>query len=188
MTFRSTLAALALLGLGALSPFVSPARAAEERYVVNYRADAVSPWLVYTRTRGPAQARSAVAELKALGYQAEYVTGPVGPVYSGGTYYYAPGYTYYPTGASYYGHYQYNDHTAYHYHDHDAHHYRYTHHHRYDHRHSATHPPHNHRRYDIHHRHGHHHHVAHYHPRHHHARHHPRHHHVAHHHAGHHRR
>ena len=84
MTIRSTFAALALFGLVALSPFVSPARAAEVRYVVNYRADAASPWLGYTTTRGLAQARSAVAELEALGYQAEYVTEPAGPVYSHG--------------------------------------------------------------------------------------------------------
>jgi hypothetical protein len=131
MTLRSTFAALALLGFVALSPFVSPARGAEERYVVNYRADAASPWLEYTTTRGLAQARSAVAELEALGYGAEYVTEPVGPVYSGGTYYYAPGYTHYHTGGgSYYNHYQYNHHTAHRCHYHHAYHHHYGHHHR----------------------------------------------------------
>ena len=127
MTFRSTLAALALLV--ALSPFGSPARGAGEMYVVNYRADAASPWLGYTTTRGLAQARSAVAELEALGYRAEYVTEPVGPVYSGGTYYYAPGYTYYHTGGSHYDHYQFNHHTAHRYHYHHAHDHLYAHHH-----------------------------------------------------------
>src|SRR5215470_11563720 len=102
MTSRSTLAALALLGLVALSPLISPARGAEERYVVNYRAGAGNPWLEYTTTRNLAQARSAVADLEALGYGAEYVSELVGPVYSGGTYYYAPGYTYYHTGGAHY--------------------------------------------------------------------------------------
>jgi hypothetical protein len=166
MTFRSTFAALALLGLVALSPFVSPARGAGERYVVNYRAGAASPWLEYTTTRGLTQARSAVAELEALGYQAEYVTEPVGPVYSGGTYYYAPGYTYYHAGGggSYYNHYQYNHHTAHRYHYHHAHHHHYGHHHR-----SGAH------HYGYHH-HDAHHHVAHHHTRHHHTGHHSSHH------------
>ena len=129
MTFRSTLAALALLGLVALSPIISRARGAEERYVVNYRAGAGSPWLEYTTTRSLGQARSAVAELEALGYGAEYVSELVGPVYSGGTYYYAPGYTYYHTGGSHYDHYQFNHHTAHRYHYHHAHDHLYAHHH-----------------------------------------------------------
>ena len=129
MTFRSTLAALALLGLVALSPIISPARGAVERYVVNYRAGASSPWLEYTTTRSLAQARSAVAELEALGYGAEYVSELVGPVYSGGTYYYAPGYTYYHTGGSHYDHYQFNHHTAHRYHYQHAHDHLYAHHH-----------------------------------------------------------
>jgi hypothetical protein len=182
MTFRSTFAALALLGLVALSPFVSPAQAAEQLYVVNYRADAASPWLVYTTTSGPAQARRAVAELEALGYQAEYFTEPVGPVYSAGTYSYAPGSTYYSNGGSHYNHYQYNDHTAYRYHYHHA-----------DNHHSGHHHAHHHRsdshHHDIHHHTGHHHHAAHHHPRHPHhvAHHHPRDHHTGHH-GGHHHR
>jgi hypothetical protein len=148
----------------ALSPFVSSARGAGERYIVNYRADAASPWLEYTTTRGLAQARSAVAELEALGYQADYVTEPVGPVYSGGTYSYAPGYTYYPTGGSFYDHYQYNDHTADRYHYHHAHHHHYGHHHAHDYRYDYHH-------HDVHHR------VRHHHSRHHHTGHHAAHHH-----------
>ena len=127
MTFRSTFAALAVLV--ALSPIVSPARGADEKYVVNYRAGAGSPWLQYTTTRSLAQARSAVAELEALGYGAEYVSESIGPVYSAGTYYYAPGYTYYPTGGYHYDHYQFNDHTAHRYHYHHAHDHLYAHHH-----------------------------------------------------------
>ena len=164
MTLRPRVAALALLGLVALSPFVSPARGAEEMYVVNYRADAASPWLAYTTTRGLAQARSAVAELKALGYQAGYVTEPVGPVYSGGTYYYAPGYAYYPTGGTHYYYYHYNDHAAHRYHYHHAHGHHYGYHHR-----SGSH------HYGYHH-HDAHHHVAHHHTRHHHTGHHASHH------------
>jgi hypothetical protein len=164
MTFRSTYAAPALLV--ALSPFVSPARGAEEMYVVNYRADTASPWLEYTTTRGQAQARSDVSELEALGYQAEYVTETVGPVYSGGTYSYSPGYTYYHTGGdgSYYNQYQYNHHTAHRYHYHHAHHHHYGHHH-----HSGSH-------HYVYHHHDAHHHVAHHHTRHHHSGHHASHH------------
>jgi hypothetical protein len=129
MTFRSTRATLALLGLLALSPFVSPARAAEETYVVNYRAGAGSPWLEYTTTRSLAQARNAVAELEALGYGAEYVTEPVGLDYSPGTYYYAPGSAYYHSGGYHYDHYRFNHHTAHHYHYHHAHDHHYVYHH-----------------------------------------------------------
>ena len=154
MTFRSTFAALALLGPVALSPFVSPARGAGERYVVNYRAGAASPWLEYTTTRGPAQASSVVAELEALGYQAEYVTEPVGPVYSGGTYYYSPGSTYYSNGGSHYDHYQFNHHTAHQHHYHHAHDHHYVHHHGGDH-------------HYVYHRHDAHHHVTHHHAAHH---------------------
>jgi hypothetical protein len=129
MTFRSTLAAPALLGLVALSPFLSPARGAEERYVVNYRANPDNPWLMYTTTRSLAQARNAVAELEALGYRAEYVTELVGPIYSAGTYYYAPGYTYYHTDAYHYDRYHFNHHTAHRHHYHHAHGHHFVHHH-----------------------------------------------------------
>ena len=159
MTFRSTLAALALLGFVALSPTISAARGAEERYVVNYRAGASSPWLEYTTTRSLAQARSAVAELEALGYGAEYVSELVGPVYSAGTYYYAPGYTYFHTVGSHYDHYRFNHHAAHRYHYHHAHDHHYVYHH-----HSGDH------------HHVYHHHDAHHHVTHHHAAHHAAHH------------
>jgi hypothetical protein len=180
MTLRLRLAALALLGLVALSPFVSPARGAWETYVVNYRAGAGSPWLEYTTTRSLAQARSAVAELEGLGYGAEYVTEQVGPVYSGGTYSYAPGSTYYytggshyyhaggshyyQTGGSHYDHYRFNHHTADHYHYHHAHDHHYVYHH-----HSGDH-------HYVYHHHDVHHHVVHHHTEHHHTEHHTAHH------------
>src|SRR5262249_38318992 len=108
MTFRSALAAPALLGLVALSPFLSHAWGAGEGYVVNYRASPDNPWLEYTTTRSLAQARNAVAELEALGYRAEYVTKLVGPVYSAGAYHYTPGYTYRHTGGHRYVHYHFS--------------------------------------------------------------------------------
>jgi hypothetical protein len=172
MTLRFRLVALTVLGLVALSPFSSPARGAEEMYVVNYRAGAESPWLEYTTTRSLAQTRSAVAELEALGYGAEYVTEQVGPVYSGGTYSYAPGSTYYYTGGSHYtsgshyDHYHFNHHTA------ERHHYHHAHDHHYVYHHSGDH-------HYVYHHHDVHHHVAH---------HHTEHHHTEHHHTAHHRR
>jgi len=168
MTLRFRLAALALLGLVALSPFVSPARGAWETYVVNYRAGAGSPWLEYTMTPSLAQARSAVAELQALGYGAEYVAEQGGPVYSGGTYSYSPGSTYYHTGGSHYDHYHFNHHTADHHHYHHAHDHHYVyHHHSGDHHYDYHH-------HDVHHHTADHHHVAHHHTEHHHAAHHRR--------------
>jgi hypothetical protein len=162
MTLQLRLAALALLGLVALSPLISPARGAEGMYVVNYRAGAGSPWLEYTTTRDLAQARNAVAELESLGYGAEYVTEQVGPVYSGGTYYYAPGYTYYHTGGSHYDHYHFNHHTAERYHYHHAHGHHFVYHH-----HGGGH-------HYVYHHHDVHHHVTHHHTEHHHVAHHRR--------------
>jgi hypothetical protein len=164
MTLRPRVVALALLGLVALSLLVSQARGAWEMYVVNYRAGPGSPWLEYTTTRNLAQARSAVAELEALGYGAEYVTEQVGPVYAGGNYSYAPGYTYYHAGGSHYDHYHFNHHTAERYHYHHAHDHHFVYHH-----HSGDH-------HYVYHHHDVHHHVTHHHTEHHHTAHHVAHH------------
>jgi hypothetical protein len=144
MTIRSTLAAPALLGLVALSPFISRARGAGESYLVNYRASPDNPWLAYTTTRSLAQARNAVAELEALGYRAEYVTELVGPVYSAGTYYYAPGYTYYRTGEHRYERYHFNHRTVHRHHYNHAHHHHYVYHHHRGGHHYAYHHAHHH--------------------------------------------
>jgi hypothetical protein len=155
MTFRSSLAALALLGL--LAPLTAPARGAVESYLVNYRANADGPWLTYTTTRTLAQARSAVAELQALGYQAEYVTESVAePVYSSGSYYYSPGYYSYHTDGYDYGRYHFHHDAWDRYHHNHFHHHHFVYHHHGGGHHYVYH------HHDVHH-HVHHHHAVHHH-------------------------
>jgi hypothetical protein len=126
MTYRSTLASMALLGLVALSPFTCPARGAVE-YVVNYRANPDNPWLLYTTTPSLAEAQAAVAELQGLGYRAEYLSESVGG--SAHYSYYSPGYTYYHSGSYHYDHYHFNGSHDNRYHYNHVHHHGFVYHH-----------------------------------------------------------
>jgi hypothetical protein len=162
MNHRSMLTRLALFGGALLLPFISLAQGAVEEYVVNYRANSSSPWILYTTTRALAEAQGAVAELQLLGYQAEYLAEPVaGPVYYSDNYIYSPGTWYYHTGG--YDHYHFNDHHVNRYHYNHWHYHRFVHHHA-----SGDH------HYIYHHSHIDHHHVIHHHEVHHHSAHHHR--------------